>query len=396
MNDKLMDKVSSFGEILRIGGSEVGQKISAGMSSMSFKMREFFQGPNQVDMLIEEATAETLDGPDWETNLELCDMINQDRINSVEVIRGIKKRIVLTSPRIQYFALVLLETVAENCDKAFSEIAAEKVLDDMVKLIDDPQTVVNNRNKALMLIESWGESSSELRYLPVFEVTYKSLKERGISFPCRNNESLDAPPRSITDSEPSATFAQQIHDDIPPPFTFSAEQIKEIFDVSRNSAELLSTVLLSSPQPDALQDELTTTLAEQCRHSINTVQGVIQTAGDNETLLFEALNVNDELQKALSKYEDMMKPSAALSVTAQAPAPAMVPVATEPNDYPHAGKEEALIEKPAGSHSRVHGENKSDIADDLEMVFCRKSGSPSELGHDDQKLQPARDDLITF
>nr|GMC62389.1 TOM1-like protein 2 [Ipomoea batatas] len=392
MNDKLMDKVSSFGEILRIGGSEVGQKISAGMSSMSFKMREFFQGPNQVDMLIEEATAETLDGPDWETNLELCDMINQDRINSVEVIRGIKKRIVLTSPRIQYFALVLLETVAENCDKAFSEIAAEKVLDDMVKLIDDPQTVVNNRNKALMLIESWGESSSELRYLPVFEVTYKSLKERGISFPCRNNESLDAPPRSITDSEPSATFAQQIHDDIPPPFTFSAEQIKEIFDVSRNSAELLSTVLLSSPQPDALQDELTTTLAEQCRHSINTVQGVIQTAGDNETLLFEALNVNDELQKALSKYEDMMKPAAALSATAQAPAP----VATEPSEYPHAGKEEALIEKPAGSHSKIRGENKSDISDDLEMVFCRKSGSPSELGHDDQKLQPARDDLITL
>ena len=168
-----MEKVSAFGERLMIGGSEVGQKITAGVSSVSFKMKEFFQGPNQTDQLVEEATAETLDEPDWATNLELCDMINHERVSSVELIRGLKKRIMLKSPRIQYLALVLLETVAKNCEKAFSEIAAERVLDEMVKLIDDPQTVFNNRNKALMLIESWGESSNELRYLPVYEETYK-------------------------------------------------------------------------------------------------------------------------------------------------------------------------------------------------------------------------------
>jgi hypothetical protein len=70
-------------------------------------------------------------------------------------------------------ALVLLETIVKNCEKAFSEVAAERVLDEMVRLIDDPQTVVNNRNKALVMIEAWGESTGELRYLPVFEETYK-------------------------------------------------------------------------------------------------------------------------------------------------------------------------------------------------------------------------------
>ena len=78
----------------------------------------------------------------------------------------------LKSPRIQYLALVLLETCVKNCKKAFSEVAAERVLDEMVKLIEDPQTVVNNRNKALMLIESLGESTNELRYLPIYEETY--------------------------------------------------------------------------------------------------------------------------------------------------------------------------------------------------------------------------------
>ncbi|KAL2510119.1 Cytosolic sorting protein GGA2/TOM1 [Forsythia ovata] len=132
MSDNLMEKVSALGKKLKIGGTEVGQKISAGVSSMSFKMKEFFQGPNQTEKVVEEATAETLDEPNWATNLELCDMINHDRINSVELIRGIKKRIMLKNPRVQYLALVLLETVLKNCEKAFSEVAAERLLDEMV------------------------------------------------------------------------------------------------------------------------------------------------------------------------------------------------------------------------------------------------------------------------
>lgn len=177
MSDNLMEKVNDFGEKLKIEGAELGRKITAGMSSMSFKMKELFQGPNQTDKIVEDATSEALDEPDWATNLDLCDMINTDKINSVELIKGIKKRIMLKNPRIQYLALVLLETIVKNCEKAFSEVAAERILDEMVKLIDDPQTVVNNRNKALILIEAWGESASELRYLPVYEETYK------VSFP---------------------------------------------------------------------------------------------------------------------------------------------------------------------------------------------------------------------
>ncbi|GFY83947.1 target of Myb protein 1 [Actinidia rufa] len=535
MSDNLMEKVSAFGERLKISGAEVGRKMSAGMTSMSFKMKELFQGPNQVDKVVEEATAEALDEPDWATNLELCDMINHDRINSVELIRGIKKRIMLKSPRVQFLAMMLLETIVKNCEKAFSEVAAERVLDEMVKLIDDPQTVVNNRNKALILIEAWGESSDELRYLPVYEETYKSLKSRGIRFPGRDIESLApifTPPRSVLASESDASLAQQIHRDIPAQ-TFSAEQTKEAFDVARNSIELLTTVLSSSPQQDALEvisfyqttdicgwvkikggrhdfdmpvqylrgplssiqmssmlatssvhdnvewlglvdlggnkwcdttrgdeeiaeaalgqrrkgekgwggvgasscvcllhmefktpvyrrrekgcgansllregpgrqltlenradwhgsrqvvlesnlaeavqlinileeavdlgedsqviwealsqllplmsgdmlglgvpgrlDDLTATLVQQCRQSQYTVQRIIETAGDNEDLLFEALNVNDEIQKVLSKYEDLKKPS----VVPQVPEPAMIPVAVEPDDAPHVGK----------------------------------------------------------
>ncbi|KAG5559035.1 hypothetical protein RHGRI_008827 [Rhododendron griersonianum] len=396
MSDNLMEKLSALGERLKIGGAEVGRKMSAGMTSMSFKVKELVQGPNQVDKVVEDATAETLDEPDWATNLELCDMVNHDRINSVDLIRGIKKRIMLKSPRVQYLAMVLLETLVKNCEKAFSEVAAERVLDEMVKLIDDPQTVVNNRNKALTLIEAWGESSDELRYLPVYEETYKSLKSRGIRFPGRDNESLApifTPPRSVSASESSPNLAQQLDREIPAQ-TFSAEQTKEAFDVARNSIELLTSVLSSSPQQDALEDDLTTTLVHQCHRSQYTVQRIIETAGDNEALLFEALNVNDEIQKVISRYEDLKKPS----VVHREPEPAMIPVAVEPDDSPHFGKEDALIRKSATSRAAGPAGHNDEMMDDLdEMIFGTKSGGTSESGQDtSKKPQPTKDDLISF
>ncbi|XP_044482696.1 TOM1-like protein 1 [Mangifera indica] len=394
MSDNLMEKVSAFGERLKIGGAEVSRKMSEGMSQMSFKMKELFQGSNPADKLVEDATSETLEEPDWALNLDICDMINSDKINSVELIRGIKKRIMLKIPMVQYLALVLLETCVKNCEKAFSEVAAERVLDEMIKLIDDPQTVFNNRNKALMLIESWGESTGELRYLPVYEETYKSLRSRGIRFPGRDSESLApifTPPRSAPEVDPN--LAQHMQHDIPVQ-SFTAEQTKEAFDVARNSIELLTTVLSSSPQQDALQDDLTTTLVQQCRQSQFTIQRIIETAGDNEPLLFEALNVNDEIQKALAKYGDLKKPS----VVPTEPEPAMIPVAVEADESPHHTKEDALIRKPAGSRGGSHGASTDDMMDDLdEMIFGKKgSAGSSEGGHDSKKQQTPKDDLISF
>lgn len=379
-----MEKVNALSERLKIGGSEVGQKITAGMSSMSFKMKEFFQGPNQADNLVEEATAESLDEPDWATNLELCDMINHERISSIDMIRAIKKRIMLKNARVQYLTLVLLETVVKNCEKAFSEVAAERVLDEMVKMIDDPQTVVNNRNKALILIEAWGESTEELRYLPVYEETYKSLKSRGIRFPGRDSESLApifTPPRSIPPPESYPIPTQQ---EIPVQ-SMSAEQTKEAFDVARNSLELLSTVLSSSPQQDALQDDLTSTLVLQCRQSQLTVQRIVETGGDDEALLFEALSVNDEIQKVLSKYEEMKKPSE----VQREPEPAMIAVAVEPDEPSHV-KEESLIRKSRGNNNNS---NNDEMMDDLdEMIFGKKGGSSASP----RKDQGTKDDLISF
>ncbi|XLR30494.1 hypothetical protein HN51_050361 [Arachis hypogaea] len=85
-------------------------------------------------------------------------------------------------------------------------------------------------------------------------VALQSLKSRGIRFPSRDNGSLApifTPLRSMSEAELDLPHQTQ-HDDIPVQ-SFTPEQTKEAFDVARNSIELLSTMLSSSPQQDVLQ-----------------------------------------------------------------------------------------------------------------------------------------------
>lgn len=139
------------------------------------------------------------------------------------------------------------------------------------------------------------------------------------------------------------------------------------------------------------QDDLTTTLFQQCLRSQRTVLRIIETAGDNEAVLFEALNVNDELQKILSKYEELRKPP----VVNSEPEPAVIPVAVEPEESPRATREDALIRKPPGSETRPGGDD--GILDDLdEMIFGKIGGSTSEDQNPEKQHKQQKSNLITF
>lgn len=136
---------------------------------------------------------------------------------------------------------------------------------------------------------------------------------------------------------------------------------------------------------------MTTALSRQCRESQYTVLSIIETAGDNEALLFEALNVNDEIQKVLSKYEDMKKPVA----VPQEPQPVLIPVAVEPDDSQVAEEEEALIRKQHSAGSGVRGRSIDDVMDNLDSVFFGKTtNSSSEAAEGTKVKQPTRYDPV--
>ena len=55
----------------------------------------------------------------------------------------------------------------------------------------------------------------------------------------------------------------------------------------------------------SMQDDLMPSMVAKCKESQPVIQRIIESIGDDESMLFEALNVHDELQQVLSKYEQL-------------------------------------------------------------------------------------------
>ncbi|KAH7669822.1 ENTH/VHS domain-containing protein [Dioscorea alata] len=254
-----------------------------------------------------------LEEPNWGLNLKICNLLNSDEFNGSEVVRAIKKKIAGKNVKSQRLSLELLETCAMNCDKVFSEVASEKLLDEMVLMFDNPQTHQENRRIAFQLIEAWGKSV-DLAYLPVFRQTYLSLKAR--QMPDALHDDGNSPFTHGTDERRVLAIPQRYpysnideHDfDSNEAFYESeglpVEEKKEILVVTRNSIDILASILNSVPQQKPIKDELMMTILEKCKDAQPMLQRIIETTVDDEPLLIEALSLHDELQQVLAKCEE--------------------------------------------------------------------------------------------
>ncbi|CAN1766654.1 TOM1-like protein 2 [Linum perenne] len=251
--DKL--KLAEWGERLRTGGAQMSRVVSD-------KMKEILQAPTPESKMVDDAAAETLVEPNWGLNLRICALINSDEFNCADVVRAIKKKISGKSEVGQRLSLDLLEACTMNCEKVFSAVASEKALDEMMKLIDNPLSDPENRNRAMQLIAAWGESE-DLEYLPVFRQTYMvlflNLKQRSVLHegnvaPVENSlESYFQPmPPPGSFPVPDSGLRGMGHGIFPQNF-LSAEEKNEVLVTSRNSLELLSSILNADTEPKPIK-----------------------------------------------------------------------------------------------------------------------------------------------
>lgn len=101
-----------------------------------------------------------------------------------------------------------------------------------------------------------------------------------------------------------------MHDTDAPAFplnyrNLSVEEKKEHLVITRNSLELLSSILNAETEPKPLKEDLTVSMLEKCKQSQPVIKGIIESTTDNEGMLFEALYLHDELQQVVSKYEQL-------------------------------------------------------------------------------------------
>ncbi|ONK79616.1 uncharacterized protein A4U43_C01F8180 [Asparagus officinalis] len=304
----LGERLKIGGERLKTGGAEIGKKVSG-------KMKEILQGPSQEAKMVDEATADSLEEPNWGLNLRICNLLNSEEFDGMEVVRAIKKKISSSNDVSQRLSLDLLETCAMNCDKVFSEVASEKVLDEMVKMIENPQMLYANRRRAMQLIEAWGKSE-DLAYLPVFRQTYMSIKDRKLPsrVPGNGNSTsafssvepgMDEHEAGFPDGYPFPTSDNQDTDFAYHGTALSVEEKKEFLVITRNSVDILSSMLNAETDKKPVKDDLMLSMVEKCKESEPIIQRVIESIDGDESLLFEALSLHDELQQVLSKYQEL-------------------------------------------------------------------------------------------
>ncbi|XP_059626022.1 TOM1-like protein 2 [Cornus florida] len=306
--DKLKLASSSLGERLKTGGAQMSRIVST-------KMKEILQAPTAESKFVDEATSENMEEPNWGMNLRICAMINSEELSGSEIVKAIKKKISGRSVVSQRLSFDLLEACTSNCEKVFSEVASEKVLEEMVRMIDDPRSDHENRDKALQLIRAWGQSE-DLKYLPVFHQTYMSVQTRGTPPPPQGGNSPPmqyslesyirqqpmSPPRSYPvpdlglDSPDNNSSLHNYGDQ-------SVEEKREFLLITRNSLDLFSSMLNSEPKH--IKDDLMVSMLEKCKQSLPSVQRIAESTIDDEVMLFEALNLHDELQQVIFRYEEM-------------------------------------------------------------------------------------------
>ncbi|KAI4366619.1 hypothetical protein MLD38_022476 [Melastoma candidum] len=256
----------------------------------------------------ERATSDLLIGPDWSLNIELCDLIDRNPGQTGDVMKVLKKRLVGKVPKAQLLTLYVLETLSKNCgDIIFQSILENDILTDIVNVVKTKPDW-NVMDKALMLIDIWQEGlgGPSGRY-PQYFAAYNDLKRHGVRFPPREEASVPlftpAPPQ-LPHSDTSSTHIVPRSSLPSDASNLSAAEMKS----AQLSADLLLEMLgaLDPRKPEALEEEIIVDLLGQCRSYQESVMLLLNTS-DNEQILHQGLALNDRLQKALCRHEDLVK-----------------------------------------------------------------------------------------
>ncbi|KAL6604016.1 hypothetical protein ACP70R_044377 [Stipagrostis hirtigluma subsp. patula] len=260
-------------------------------------------------VLVERATSDSLIGPDWSLNLEICDILNHDPSQAKDVVKTVKKRIGHKNSKVQLLALTLLETLIKNCgDFVHMHVAEKDILHEMVKIVKKKPDY-HVKEKILILIDTWQEAfgGARARY-PQYYAAYQELLRAGAVFPQRPESSVPiyTPPQTqpLRNYPPPALRNTDYRQDAPE--SSSAPEVLSLTEIhnARGVMDVLSEMLnaIDPGNREGLRQEVIVDLVDQCRSYKQRVVQLVNSTSDEE-LLSEGLSLNDDLQRVLAKHD---------------------------------------------------------------------------------------------
>uniref|UniRef100_A0A672P2J6 Hepatocyte growth factor-regulated tyrosine kinase substrate n=1 Tax=Sinocyclocheilus grahami TaxID=75366 RepID=A0A672P2J6_SINGR len=131
----------------------------------------------------EKATSQLLLETDWESILQICDLIRQGDTQAKYAIGAVKKKLNDKNPHVALYALEVLESVVKNCGQTVHDEVASKQTMEELKELFKKQPEPNVKNKILYLIQAWSHAFRNEPKYKVIQDTYQIMKVEGHVFP---------------------------------------------------------------------------------------------------------------------------------------------------------------------------------------------------------------------
>ncbi|XP_076938379.1 TOM1-like protein 5 isoform X1 [Bidens hawaiensis] len=271
--------------------------------------------------LVNAATSDKLTEMDWTKSIEICELVARDHRQAKDVIKAIKKRLGSKSKDTQLFAVMLLEMLMNNIGEPIhTQVIDNGILPVLVKIVKK-KSDLPVREKIFLLLDatqtSVGGASGRF---PQYYNAYYDLVSSGVTFSQNPRPEVLPKNRSTSDSSKSNSSngepATAVHDrsapqEAPPPVPESS-----IVQKAGSALEVLRDVLdaIDARYPEQAKDEFTLDLVEQCSFHKQRVMHLAVTSRDEKTIS-QAIELNDQLQKALTRHDDLVsgRPMSALA-----------------------------------------------------------------------------------
>lgn len=170
-----------------------------------------FSQANPLDKLLENATSPNLLEIDWGLNMEICDLITNDKVTPKYALNAIKKKISSTDPHVSLYALQLLDACVSNCGLAFHlEVCSREFENQIIQILAKGHPIVIEKMKEFL--KRWSEQEfKDNPQLSLIPALYNKLKKNGVKF-----KSSEPVKRKITElpSDPNVVTSNQEEEDI--------------------------------------------------------------------------------------------------------------------------------------------------------------------------------------
>ncbi|CAF0860899.1 unnamed protein product [Rotaria sp. Silwood1] len=132
------------------------------------------------DKLLAKATSPLLLQPDWESIVELCDIVKTQEVTPKYTIQSIKKKFRHENAHVVLHSLQCLESIVKNCGGSIHKEVAQKDMIEALKELakNGPEPI---RDKVLELIQCWSYGLGQQHQ--IFTDTYNLMKLENYHFP---------------------------------------------------------------------------------------------------------------------------------------------------------------------------------------------------------------------